>query len=63
MERQQTLKNGTLDQWGDAWITAALCYLRFECAPREIAAPILLVRWRGTSRLTRRLAPGLAFRP
>jgi hypothetical protein len=36
--------DGTIDRWGDAWVTAMLRYEEFELMPRETAAPTLLIR-------------------
>lgn len=48
MQRQQRAgtddTGDTGDQWGDAWITAMLCYEQFDYRPGKLAAPVLLVR-------------------
>jgi thioesterase domain-containing protein len=43
MERQNGPGDGTIDQWGDAWITAMIRYEHFDLQPQETAAPTLFV--------------------
>jgi surfactin synthase thioesterase subunit/NADP-dependent 3-hydroxy acid dehydrogenase YdfG len=43
MERQTGPDDGSVDQWGDAWVTAMLCYQQFPFEPQETAAPTLAV--------------------
>jgi acyl transferase domain-containing protein/surfactin synthase thioesterase subunit len=43
MERQMGPADGSVDQWGDAWVTAMLCYQQFPFEPQETAAPTLAV--------------------
>jgi thioesterase domain-containing protein len=43
MDRQPDTGDGTIDQWGDAWVTAMLRYEQMELAPQRTAAPTLFI--------------------
>jgi hypothetical protein len=44
MGRQREPNDGTMDQWGDAWVTAMLRYDQLELTAQQTAAPTLFIR-------------------